>query len=63
MAKVADLTSIIMEEKDKITMDGQIEACEEVIAEIKTEVSGYWARIEAMELMLKGLRKIIKGKS
>lgn len=61
MAKVADLTSIIMEEKDKVTMDGQIEACEEVIAEMRTEVAGYWARIEAMELMLKGLRKIIKG--
>jgi len=61
MAKVADLKPILLDKQDKITMDGQLDACEERLAEMKTELAGYWAKNEAMELMIMGLRKILKG--
>ena len=60
MAKLADLNPILDDDNDKRTMEAQLDECGEVLAEMRTELAAYWARVEAMELMMGGLRKIIR---
>ena len=61
MAKVANIEPLILDAEDKRQFVEVINSCEERITEMKTEVGAYWAKIEAMELMLGGLRKSLRG--
>lgn len=60
MAKVANIEPLF-DAEDKRQFVEVINSCEERITEMKTDVAAYWAKIEAMELMLGGLRKSLRG--
>ena len=61
MAEVANIEPLILDAKDKRQFAEVINSCEERITEMKKEVGACWAKIEAMELMLGGLRKSLRG--
>lgn len=61
MAKVTSIEPLILDANDKRQFSEVINSCEERVAEMKTEVDAYWVKIEAMELMLGGLRKSLRG--
>ena len=61
MAKVASIEPLF-DAEDKRQFVEVINSCEERITEMKAEVGAYWAKIEAMELMLGGLRKSLRIK-
>ena len=50
-----------IDDDDRRTMIETIELVDNRIKEIKSELDGYWADIEALNLYVAGLRKIVKG--
>ena len=42
-------------------LDGDLASIKSGLGAMKPELDGYWAKVEALELYTKGIRKIIKG--
>ena len=50
------MEAIQLDDKEEITMDQQLDLYNEKLEQVKSEMNLLWAKLEAIELITKGLR-------